>query len=76
MTQPIILNIQMTVPGLELVIGALRKLPHEQVADLVSELTAQGRAEFERAQAAAAAADEKPAKGKKAKPETEQDPLA
>ena len=40
MPQPI-LNIQMVPAGVELVIGALRKLPHEQVHDLVSELWTQ-----------------------------------
>jgi hypothetical protein len=38
---PPILNIRMVPAGIELVIGALRKLPHEQVDDLVQELWAQ-----------------------------------
>ena len=43
-----ILQIQMTVAGLDLVISALRKLPHEQVDTLVQELLTQGRAEIAR----------------------------
>lgn len=50
---PVVLNIKMTPAGLELVIGALRKLPHEQVHDLVQELFVQGRAEVQRLQAEA-----------------------
>lgn len=38
MNKPPILDIQMTPAGLELAIAALRKLPHEQVDDLVREL--------------------------------------
>jgi len=38
---PPILNIRMVPAGIELVIGALRKLPHEQVDELVQELWAQ-----------------------------------
>ncbi len=43
-----ILQIQMTVAGLDLVLTALRKLPHEQVDPLVQELLTQGRAEIAR----------------------------
>ena len=55
MTQPTILNIQMTEPGLVLVIGALRKLPHEQVDDLVRELWQQYQLEIARDRLAAKA---------------------
>lgn len=41
MQQPTILHIQMVPAGIELVIAALRKLPHEQVNDLVNELWTQ-----------------------------------
>jgi len=62
-----ILNIQMTVPGVQLAIAALRKLPHDQVDELVRELTAQANAEIARLQAANKV--EAPGKGKKAKVE-------
>lgn len=39
--KPPILNIQMTPGGVELAIGALRRLPHEQVDPLVQEMWAQ-----------------------------------
>lgn len=65
MTQPIILNIQMTEPGLNLVIGALRKLPHEQVDELVRELWQQYQLEITRHRVAAAASE---------KAETEDEP--
>lgn len=41
MQQPPILNIKMVPAGIELVIGALRKLPHEQVDDLVRDIWTQ-----------------------------------
>lgn len=46
MTQPV-LNIQMVPAGIELVIGALRKLPHEQVNDLVNELWTQYKTQMQ-----------------------------
>lgn len=56
--QPIALNIKMTPAGLELAIGALRKLPHETVHELVQDLFTQGQAEIQRLQSEAAAAEE------------------
>lgn len=53
--QPIV-NIKFTPPGAELMIGALRKLPHEQVHDLVEQTFAQYKQEIERLQAEAQAA--------------------
>lgn len=47
MTQPTILNMQMTPAGVELTIAALRKLPHEQVNDLVQELWQQYKAQMQ-----------------------------
>jgi len=44
--QPPILNIQMVPAGIELVIGALRKLPHEQVDPLVQEIWSQYKAQM------------------------------
>ena len=54
----IVVNIKMTPPGVELVIGALRKLPHEQVDGLVQEIWGQYQQEIQRLQAEAAAAEE------------------
>ena len=53
MTQPTILNIQMVPAGLELVIAALRRLPHDQVDALVRELHEQYQLELARQQIAA-----------------------
>jgi len=53
--QPIV-NIKFTPAGAELAIGALRKLPHEQVHDLVEQFFAQYKQEIARLQADAAAA--------------------
>lgn len=53
MTQPTILNIQMVPAGLELVISALRRLPHDQVDALVRELHEQYQLELARHQIAA-----------------------
>lgn len=41
MTHPTILTIKMVPAGMDLVIAALRKLPHDQVDPLVQELWAQ-----------------------------------
>jgi hypothetical protein len=46
-SQPPILNIQMVPAGVNLVIGALRKLPHDQVDDLVQEIWAQYKAQMQ-----------------------------
>lgn len=46
-TPPPILNIQMTPAGIELVIASLRKLPHEQVNDLVQELWVQYKTQMQ-----------------------------
>lgn len=53
--QPIV-NIKFTPAGAELVIGALRKLPHEQVHELVEQTFGQYKQEIARLQADAAAA--------------------
>lgn len=47
MSQPAILNMQMTPAGVELTIAALRKLPHEQVDPLVQELWTQYKAQMQ-----------------------------
>ena len=64
MTQPPILNIKMVPAGVDLVIGALRKLPHEQVDDLVQEIWAQYKAQMNALAEAALAAEPKPAEEK------------
>jgi len=53
--QPIV-NIKFTPAGTELVIAALRKLPHDQVHDLVGEVWQQFQAELGRLNADAEAA--------------------
>jgi hypothetical protein len=77
---PIALNIKVTPDGLQFIIGALRKLPHDQVDDLVRELFTQGQQEVQRLQAEAAAAEEaakpKKVKAEKVKAEPVDDPLA
>jgi len=55
--QPIV-NIQFTPAGAEMVIGALRKLPHEQVHELVEQVFAQYKQEIARLQAEAKAAEQ------------------
>ena len=49
--RPPILTIQVVPGGMDLIIGALRKLPHEQVDDLVRELWQQYKAEMSKAAA-------------------------
>lgn len=49
--RPPILTIQVVPAGLDLIIAALRKLPHDQVDDLVRELWAQYKAEMSKAAA-------------------------
>jgi len=56
--QQVVLNIKVTPDGLQFIIGALRKLPHDQVDDLVRELFGQGQQEVQRLQAEAAAAEQ------------------
>jgi Skp family chaperone for outer membrane proteins len=51
-----IVNIQFTPAGAELAIAALRKLPHEQVHELVKQFFDQYQAEINRLQADAEAA--------------------
>jgi hypothetical protein len=46
-----IVNLQFTPQGAELMIAALRKLPHEQVHDLVQQTWEQYQAEIKRLQA-------------------------
>ena len=60
MTQPPVLNIQMVPGGVDLVIAALRKLPHEQVDALVQEIWAQYKAQMNTLAEAALAAAPKP----------------
>lgn len=55
--QPIV-NIKFTPAGAELAIAALRKLPHEQVHDLVEQFFAQYKQEIARLQADAVAAQQ------------------
>lgn len=50
MTKPPILTLRMTPAGVELAIAALRKLPHEQVHELVQEMWAQYKAQKYKAQ--------------------------
>ena len=57
MTNPIV-NLQFTPQGAELMIAALRKLPHEQVHDLVQQTWEQYQAEIKRLQAAPAPVQE------------------
>ena len=45
-----IVNLQFTPQGAELMIAALRKLPHEQVHDLVQQTWEQFQAEIKRLQ--------------------------
>lgn len=61
--QPPILNIQMVPGGVDLVVAALRKLPHDQVDDLVQEIWAQYKAQMN-ALAQAALAEPKPVEEK------------
>lgn len=53
-----VVNLQFTPAGAELVIAALRKLPHEQVHDLVSQTWEQFQKEVKRLQDEAAVAAE------------------
>lgn len=48
-----IVNLQFTPQGAELMIAALRKLPHEQVHDLVQQTWEQYQAEIKRLQESA-----------------------
>jgi hypothetical protein len=52
MANPIV-NLQFTPQGAELMIAALRKLPHEQVHELVQQVWEQYQAEIKRLQAEA-----------------------
>lgn len=45
MSQPPILSIKMVPAGVELVLGALAKLPYEQTAPLIAEI--KGQAEYQ-----------------------------
>jgi hypothetical protein len=47
--RPPILTIQVVPGGMDLILTGLRKLPHEQVDDLVRELYGQYKAEMDRA---------------------------
>lgn len=51
-----VLTIQMVVPGVELVLQALSKMPYEQSAGLIAEIQAQANQQLQAAQAAAAPA--------------------
>ena len=52
---PIILNIRMTVDGLNYTLGALAKGPFEQVSDLISDLRTQALTQLEAMKAEAEA---------------------
>ena len=56
--KPPVLSIQMVPAGVELVLTALAKLPHEQVADLVMEIRGQAMFQMEELQKAQALAAE------------------
>ena len=58
--QPPIVNIQFTPAGAELTIAALRKLPHEQVHELVQQVWSQYQAEIKRLQTAEPVTDVEP----------------
>lgn len=60
MSNQAIVNLQFTPAGAELVIAALRKLPHEQVHELVQQTWEQFQAEIKRLQAAAPVTDVEP----------------
>lgn len=57
---PIVLNIKMTVQGLQFAIAAMRKapIPHEDIDPLIQELLQQGQQELARVQAEAKQAEE------------------
>lgn len=52
-TKPPVLSIKMVPAGVELVLAALAKLPHEQVADLFMEIRGQAMFQMEELQKAA-----------------------
>jgi hypothetical protein len=52
--QPPVLTIKMVVPGVELVLQALSKMPYEQSAGLIAEIQSQANQQLQAAQAAAA----------------------
>ena len=52
-TKPPVLSIKMVPAGVELVLEALAKLPHEQVADLFMEIRGQALFQMEELQKAA-----------------------
>lgn len=53
--QPPVLTIKMVVPGVELVLQALSKMPYEQSAGLIAEIQAQAQMQLQELQKAAAA---------------------
>jgi len=55
--QPQVLTIKMVVPGVELVLSALSKLPYEQSAGLIAEIQGQAQYQLQEAQQAAAGTD-------------------
>ena len=57
-TKPPVLSIMMVPAGVELVLAALAKLPHEQVADLFMEIRGQALFQMEELQKAQALAAE------------------
>jgi hypothetical protein len=52
-TKPPVLSIKMVPTGVDLVLTALAKLPHEQVADLVMEIRGQAMFQMDELQKAA-----------------------
>jgi hypothetical protein len=66
--QPQVLTIKMVVPGVELVLQALSKLPYEQSAGLIAEIQGQAQYQLQEAQKAQT--------GTSAPAEVEVDPVA
>lgn len=64
---PPIITIKFVRPGIELILGALAKLPYEQSAGLIKDIEAQANEQLQALQKAAAAAPS---------PESEQAPSA
>lgn len=55
--QPIILNIKVTVDGLNFIMGQVAKAPFEQVADLITDLRTQALTQLEALKAEAEAVE-------------------
>lgn len=57
MNQPIILNIKLTKPGVELVLAGLSKMPYEQVGGLIPEIEGQANYQLQQIRQAAETAN-------------------